>query len=249
MTLTNGCTRLVEERSYYTTENTQQCGHPSNATLISQPADWWEWPPITPPIPASSYLHISLSFIPPLSLPVLVLHCLVELINGRCQKCCQSILCLFGFIWTSGEVWGGDEGMKVGGERGLGREKATWWEVVTERGAQKRKWWRYKRRRIMGAAQLSSAARLSRRTSGTHRPITGALLISTQRALCQKSDTVQALWTSSPFKSTRRAFYVLNWGACAHVMVCDFALCSLSEGQRAPWWTKRREMSFTYGAC
>lgn len=80
--------------------------------------------------------------------------------------------------------------------------------------------------------RCSSAARLSRRTSGTHRPITGALLISTQRALCQKSDTVQALWTSSPFKSTQRAFYVLNRGVCAHVMVCDCVLCSLSGGQR-----------------
>lgn len=74
---------------------------------------------------------------------------------------------------------------------------------------------------------------LSGRTSGTHRPITGALLISTQCALCQKSDTVRALWTSSPFKSTQRAFYVLNRGVCAHVMVCDCVLCSLSGGQRA----------------
>ena len=82
--------------------------------------------------------------------------------------------------------------------------------------------------------QLSSEARLSRRTSGTHRPITAALLISTQRALCQKSDTVRALWTSSPFKSTQRAFYVLNRGICVHVMVCDCVLCSLSGGQRAP---------------
>lgn len=92
----------------------------------------------------------------------------------------------------------------------------------------------------MGAAQLGSAARLSGRTGGTHRPITGTLLISTQCALCQKSDTVRALWTSSPFKSTQRAFYVLNQGARVHVMVCDCVLCSLSGGQRVPWWTKRR---------
>lgn len=45
------------------------------------------------------------------------------LINGRCQKCCQSILCLFGFIWTSGEVEGGEGG-----------ERATKGEVVTESG-------------------------------------------------------------------------------------------------------------------
>lgn len=51
-----------------------------------------------------------------------------------------------------------------------------------------------------------TAARLSGRTGGTRRPITGALLISTQCALCQKSNTVRALWTSSPFKSTQRAF-------------------------------------------
>lgn len=51
-----------------------------------------------------------------------------------------------------------------------------------------------------------TAARLSRMTSGTRRPINGALLISTQCALCQKSNTVRALWTSSPFKSTQRAF-------------------------------------------
>lgn len=51
-----------------------------------------------------------------------------------------------------------------------------------------------------------TAACLSRMTSGTRRPIAGALLISTQCALCQKSNTVRALWTSSPFKSTQRAF-------------------------------------------
>ena len=90
--------------------------------------------------------------------------------------------------------------------------------------------------------QLSSAAHLSGRTGGTHQPITGTLLISTQCALCQKSDTVQALWTSSPFKSTPRAFYVLNRGVCVHVMVCNCVLCSLSGGQRVPWLTKRREM-------
>lgn len=56
-----------------------------------------------------------------------------------------------------------------------------------------------------GCSSETSAC-LSRMTSGTHRPITGALLISTQCALCQKSNTVRALWTSSPFKSTQRAF-------------------------------------------
>lgn len=71
--------------------------------------------------------------------------------------------------------------------------------------------------RIMGAPQLCLAARLFRRTNGTEQPITGALLISTQRALCQKSDTVQALWTSSPFKSTQRAFYGLNRSAALFV--------------------------------
>lgn len=100
---------------------------------------------------------------------------------------------------------------------------------------------------------------LSGRTGGTRRPITGTLLISTQCALCQKSDTVWALWTSSPFKSTQRAFYVLNRGVCAHVMVCDWVLCSLSGGQRArtillvsSWRDgerKRAMRSLTHRAC
>lgn len=81
--------------------------------------------------------------------------------------------------------------------------------------------------------QLSSAARLSRKTSGTHRPITAALLISTQCALCQKSDTVRALWTSSPFKSTQRAFLCCEprgLCACNGVRLCVLLFVWGSEG-------------------
>lgn len=74
----------------------------------------------------------------------------------------------------------------------------------------------------------------SSRTSGTHWPITGALLISTQRALCQKSDTVQAPRTSSPFNSEQRAFYGLKRPARVLVVVCNCTPCSLCEGQRSP---------------
>lgn len=76
---------------------------------------------------------VSLSLIPPLSPSK---HRSVRLINGRCQKRCQSILCLFGFIWTRGVVWGGNGGMKGGG--GWRSEKATWGEVVTEREGERR---------------------------------------------------------------------------------------------------------------
>lgn len=63
----------------------------------------------------------------------------------------------------------------------------------------------------MGAASASSRR--------THRPITAALLISIQRALCQKSDTVQPPWTFSPFNSTQSLLRVQNSfsGACTGV--------------------------------
>lgn len=54
-----------------------------------------------------------------------------------------------------------------------------------------------------------SAAQLPASPGGPAGPIgpsLALLLISTQRALCQKSDTVRALWTSSPFKSTESLF-------------------------------------------
>lgn len=154
-----------------------------------------------------SYLHICLALtLRQFPSP----RCSVGLINGWCQKHCQSILCLFGFIWTSGVVRGGDEGdERDGGVRGVSK-KGGFWEVVTtgesEKEEEQRKRsgsWGDRRRRIMGAVQQHS---LSRWTSGTHWSITSSLLIFTQRALCQKSDTVRALWTSSPFKCTRRAF-------------------------------------------
>lgn len=74
-----------------------------------------------------------------------------------------------------------------------------WREVVTERGGKTK--WLHDGGGGGGAASPGWPAG----------PITGTLLISSQRALCQKSDTVRALWTSPPFKSTRRA-------AVAHVM-------------------------------
>ncbi len=234
-TLTNGCTWLLdEEQSYYTTACTVWS---SQRRHIAQPTSQL--------VRATPHLHISLSLLLsyiPLSLSFCSKHRSVGLINGRCQKCCQSILCLFGLNWN-GRMRRGDGGMKGGGERRLERREGCMGEGSDrERREMERKESDGGRRDRGLWVQLSSAAHLSRRTSGTHRPITGALLISTQRALCQKSDTVRALWTSSPFKSTPRAFYVLNRSVCAHVMVCDCVLCSLSRGQRAPWWTKRREM-------
>lgn len=107
---------------------------------------------------------------------------------------------------------------------------ASFWEVVT---VSKR--WGEKRKCLEAEEEdygCSSASR--RRTSGTHRPITAALLISTQHALCQKSDTVQAPWTSSPFNSTQRAFYGLKRASGVRAVVCDRTPCSLCEGQRAP---------------
>lgn len=59
------------------------------------------------------------------------------------------------------------------------------------------------------------------------------LLISTQRALCQKSDTVRALWTSSPFKSTQRAFLCCEprgLRACNDVRLCVLLFVWGSEG-------------------
>ena len=96
----------------------------------------------SPPLTSTSLslsLSLSLLFLPSLSLSVSLLTrniASVGLINGWCQKRCQSILCLFGFIWTSGVVVRGDGGMKGGGERGLkGRKGYIGGEVVTEGGA------------------------------------------------------------------------------------------------------------------
>lgn len=46
-------------------------------------------------------------------------------------------------------------------------------------------------------------------------------------------------------KAHREPFYVANRGACVRVMTCDCVFCSLSGGQRAPWWTARRVMRGT----
>lgn len=78
-----------------------------------------------------------------------------------------------------------------------------------------------------------TATRLPKMTSGTRRPITGALLISTQCALCQKSNTVRALWTSSPFKSTQRAFLwceLRGMWACNGLQLCVAIFVWGSEG-------------------
>lgn len=115
-----------------------------------------------PPRPAPPpYLHISLSLSllflhPSLSLSPCSKHRSVGLINGRCQKRCQSILCLFGFIWTSGVVRGDGGGVKGGGERTTMRRGGSDREREGERKETDRG---EGRRRIMGAAQLSSAQR------------------------------------------------------------------------------------------
>ncbi|KAK5874552.1 hypothetical protein PBY51_019488 [Eleginops maclovinus] len=93
---------------------TPRCGHPSDTTLLSQPAPLVRIPP----------LHLPLSLFPRSK------QRLVDLINGRCQKRCQSILCLFGFIWTSGVLGWRDEGRR----RKSGRKGYLWGEVVTDRG-------------------------------------------------------------------------------------------------------------------
>lgn len=110
VTLTNGRTWLVNgERSYYTTARTP----PSQRRHIAQPTS--RLVRTHPNNPTS--LH-------PRSLVLGSKHRSVGLINGRCQKHCQSILCLFGFIWTSVEVGGGGGGEAEGGKGGRGSDRA-----------------------------------------------------------------------------------------------------------------------------